>query len=133
MLFRSNIYVVFTTPDGCMEVVDNATIRCSIITDPTDVCRFGWAAFCTEILGAPVQCTNGISRVVLQYLGTSDQVVSAWATANNYPVRVVMEDGQPKPATKDFIENRINLVVEKGVATGSEADALLSVLAGVQL
>jgi hypothetical protein len=80
---NQNIYVVFTTPDGCMEVVDNATIRCSIITDPNDVCRFGWAAFCTDILGAPVQCTDGISRVVLQYLGTSDQVVAAWATTSN--------------------------------------------------
>jgi len=79
---NQNVYLMLTTPDGCIEIVDNATVRCSIITDPNDP-RFCWIALCTDILGQPVQCTTGVTRVVLQYLGTSEQIVGAWATASH--------------------------------------------------
>ena len=85
-----NVYLMLTTPDGCIEIVDNATVCSSIVTDPNDP-RFRWIALCTDILGNPVKCTTGITRVVLQYLGTSSQVVTAWGTSTSKT---------PKPSTK---------------------------------
>ncbi len=87
---NQNVYLMLTTPDGCIEIVDNTTVRCSIVTDPNDP-RFCWIALCTDILGNPVQCTTGVTRVVLQYLGTSSQVVTAWGTSASKT---------PKPSTK---------------------------------
>jgi hypothetical protein len=31
-----SIYLMLTTPDGCIEIVDNATVCNAVITDPTD-------------------------------------------------------------------------------------------------
>ena len=87
-----NVYLMLTTPDGCIEIVDNATVCSSIVTDPNDP-RFCWIALCTDILGNPVKCTTGITRVVLQYLGTSPQVVAAWATTGTATGSKAKKDG----------------------------------------
>ena len=77
--FNENAYLQVTGPDGCLQIVDNTTVRSSMITDPNDG-RYGWIALCVDMQCACVPCTTGISKVVLQYLGTSDQVIAAWAT-----------------------------------------------------
>ena len=77
--FNENAYLQVTGPDGCLQIVDNATVRSSMVTDPNDG-RYGWIALCVDMQCACVPCTTGISKVVLQYLGTSDQVIAAWAT-----------------------------------------------------
>jgi hypothetical protein len=102
-----SIYLMLTTPDGCIEIVDNATVCNAVITDPSDP-RLGWAALCTDILGNPVQCTTGVTRVVLQYLGTSTQTVTAWGTTTKSKAasgskagKVSSKDKAPKPSSKD--------------------------------
>lgn len=77
--FNENAYLQVTGPDGCLQIVDNTTVRNSMITDPNDG-RYGWIALCVDMQCACAPCTTGISKVVLQYLGTSEQVIGAWAT-----------------------------------------------------
>lgn len=75
-----NLYLQITAPDGCIEIVDNATVCNSIITDPSDP-RYLWVALCVDVKCACVPCTTGISKVTLQYLGTTTQAITAWGTA----------------------------------------------------
>lgn len=77
--FNENAYLQVTGPDGCLQIVDNATVRRSMITDRNDG-RYGWVALCVDMQCATAPCTTGITKVVLQYLGTSQQVIGAWAT-----------------------------------------------------
>ena len=79
---NEDLYLQYTAPDGCIEIVDNATVRCSIVTTPGDP-RLGWVALCIDMKCACVPCTTGVAKVVLQYLGTSEQVIGAWATTSN--------------------------------------------------
>lgn len=75
-----NLYLQITAPDGCIQIVDNATVCNSIVTDPSDP-RVGWVALCVDMPCACVPCTTGVSKVVLQYLGTSTQVITVWGAA----------------------------------------------------
>ena len=77
--FNETSFLQITAPNGCIEIVDSATLLRSVITDPADP-RFGFIALCVDVQCACVPCTTGISKIVLQYLGTSEQVVAAWAT-----------------------------------------------------
>ena len=116
-----NVYLMLTTPDGCIEIVDNATVRSSIITDPNDP-RFCWIALCTDILGKPVQCTTGVTRVVLQYLGTSEQVVGAWATATTGSKGKTSgsKSGATKPGSKTVASTKPSSKSSDGTKSGSK-------------
>lgn len=50
-------------------------------------------------------------------IGMSVEQATTWAGEHGFTVRVIMQDGQPLPATKDYREDRINLTVDKGVVT----------------
>lgn len=77
---NQDLYLQVTAPDGCIEIVDNTTVCNSIVTDPNDP-RFGWVALCVDMKCKCVPCTTGVAKVVLQYLGTTKQPVTIWATA----------------------------------------------------
>ena len=77
---NQDLYLQVTAPDGCIEIVDNTTVCNSIVTDPNDP-RFGWVALCVDMKCKCVPCTTGVAKVDLQYLGTSKQPVTIWASA----------------------------------------------------
>ena len=78
--FNETAFLQITSPDGCIEIVDNATLLRSVITDPADP-RFGFAALCVDLQCACGPCTTGISKITLQYLGTTTQAITGWGTA----------------------------------------------------
>ena len=78
--FNENTFLQISGPNGCLQIVDNQTLLNSVITDPNDP-RFGFIALCVDVPCACVPCTTGVSRVVLQYLGTTPQVITAWGAA----------------------------------------------------
>ncbi len=93
-----NLYLQITAPDGCIEIVDNATVCNSIITDPSDP-RYLWVALCVDVKCACVPCTTGISKVVLQYLGTTTQPITAWATGSTTGSKAGSKKGSKKTST----------------------------------
>jgi len=51
----------------------------------------------------------------LSYLGLPEEEAIKHAELNQLPFRIVTRDGKSKPVTQDYIKNRANAVVEKGV------------------
>ena len=79
--FNETAFLQITSPDGCIEIVDNATLLRNVITDPADP-RFGFVALCVDLKCACGPCTTGVAKVTLQYLGTTTQVITAWGSTS---------------------------------------------------
>lgn len=60
--------------------------------------------------------------VTQDYVGLDVEGAQALADKNEVPFRVVMEDGEMKPTTRDFRIGRINATVESGVVTSYEVE-----------
>jgi hypothetical protein len=60
---------------------------------------------------------SGTPEELEDYVGLSLEEAEAKAEADGRPTRVVEEDGEKFPVTMDFIENRLNFVVEDGTVT----------------
>jgi hypothetical protein len=58
--------------------------------------------------------TSGTAGEFDDYVGLTVDEATAKAEADGRPSRVVEIDGEPQPATMDFIENRLNFAVEDG-------------------
>lgn len=61
-------------------------------------------------------CTAGQTPPfdVAEIEGRSLADAEAWAEANGYLIRPIVVDGEPRPATADYRENRANVQVDNG-------------------
>lgn len=74
---------------------------------------------------------NRLARA--DYVGVSPAEAEARATANGVSFRVIMEDGQPLPATMDYRPGRINATVENGIVVGYEVEGMEEVMENVDV
>jgi hypothetical protein len=75
------------------------------------------AAGLSEAQYGATYCPENTKSTPEDYIGMTLAQAQAKAEADGVPFRVVIEDGQPKPITKDLQEGRINATVVNGVVT----------------
>ncbi|MBY0538067.1 hypothetical protein K2P47_01560 [Patescibacteria group bacterium] len=82
------------------------------------------AAGLTEAQYGATYCPENTEPVSADYVGMTVVEAQAKADADGVPFRVVIEDGQPQPITKDIREGRINATVANGVVTEYSVESM---------
>lgn len=63
---------------------------------------------------APAEAETGEAGGDAEFVGLTLEEAEALAEKRELPHRVVMVDGEPRPATKDYRPNRLNFELEGG-------------------
>lgn len=85
------------------------------------------AAGLSEAQFGATYCAENVEPVSEDYIGMTVAQAQAKAEAEGVPFRVVIEDGQAQPITKDLREGRINATVANGVVTEYSIEAITPV------
>ncbi len=86
------------------------------------------AAGLSEAQYGATYCPENLQTTPADYVGMTTVEAQAKAEAEGVPFRVVIEDGQPKPITKDLREGRINATVANGVVTEYTVESIKPVV-----
>lgn len=86
------------------------------------------AAGLSEAQYGATYCAENIETTPADYIGMTVVEAKAKAEAEGVPFRIVIEDGQPKPITKDLREGRINATVANGVVTEYTVESIKPVV-----
>lgn len=84
------------------------------------------AAGLTEAQYGATYCPENLDPTSEDYIGMTVAQAQTKAEAEGVSFRVVIEDGQPKPITKDIREGRINATVANGVVTEYSVESVKS-------
>jgi PBP1b-binding outer membrane lipoprotein LpoB len=85
------------------------------------VCMVLLVAGCSEVVEVETPVTED-TEVAVDYTGLSVEEAEKLAEDNGVMFRVVMEDGEMRPATKDYRPGRINATVVDGEVVSYEVE-----------
>jgi hypothetical protein len=86
------------------------------------------AAGLSEAQYGATYCAENVEQLSADYIGMTVAQAQTKAETEGVPFRVVIEDGQPKPITKDLREGRINATVTNGVVTEYTVESVKAVV-----
>lgn len=129
-LFATRNSTVVTSPDSEVTYYEDGTpiVYCDENGNRYNTVAEAKAAGLTEAQYGATYCAENIETTSVDYIGMTVVEAQAKAESEGVPFRVVIEDGQPKPITKDIREGRINATVANGVVTEYSVESVKQVV-----
>jgi hypothetical protein len=129
-MFATRNSEVVSSPDSEITYYEDGTpiVYCDENGNRYNTVAEAKAAGLSEAQYGATYCPENIEGVSEDYIGMTVIEAQAKAETEGVPFRVVIEDGQPKPITKDLREGRINATVVNGVVTEYTVESVKAVV-----